>query len=144
MRTSKGFSNLAVVGEVRPETRSAARPWTGLLLGGHGRRRGRRRARRLTPALAALALLAWAQPASACGPEYVGRNFSVPATGTEANGEGLRLAESARGAPDGIPPFVIMREYFASGPGATGATFCSAGTVNTVNYYGDGRYDFTV
>jgi hypothetical protein len=37
-----------------------------------------------------------------------------------------------------------MREYFATGPGASGATFCSAGTVNAVNYYGNGSYDFTV
>ncbi len=135
MRTSKSFSNLAVVGEVRPETRSAARPWTGLLVGGHGRRRGGRRAQRLTPALTALALLAWGHPALACGPEYVGRNFAVPATGTDANGEGLRLAERSYGVEDGDPPLVIMREYDSAGPTASGATFCSAGTVNELKFY---------
>ena len=54
------------------------------------------------------------------------------------------MAERANGAPDADPPFVIMREYLAAGPAASGATSCSAGTVNTVKYYGDGSYDFTV
>ena len=82
--------------------------------------------------------------ASACGQVYVGRDFADPPTGTNANGEGLRLAEKSNGAPDADPPLVIMREYLAAGPAAAGATFCSAGTVNTVKYYGDGSYDFTV
>lgn len=54
------------------------------------------------------------------------------------------MAERANGAPDADPPFVIMREYLAAGPAASGATFCSAGTVDEVRYYGDGSYDFTV
>jgi hypothetical protein len=141
MRTSKGFSNIAVVGEVRLEARSAARPWTGLLLGGHGRCRAL--------AVAALTLLAWGHPApgQACGSLYVGRNFSEaspPPSPPDSNGELLRSDERSNGAPDADPPFVIMREYLAAGPAAAGATFCSAGTVNAVNYYGDGSYDFTV
>ena len=37
-----------------------------------------------------------------------------------------------------------MREYLTAGPAASGATFCSAGTVNEVKFYGGGSYDFTV
>jgi hypothetical protein len=144
MGPSTGFSKAAVAGEVRPQTRMSAHPRSALLLGGHGRRRCRTHAQRLTPALAALALLAGAQPASACGPEYVGMNFSVPATGNNANGEGLRTVLRSDGAVDLDPPFVIMREYDRSGPTESGAIFCSAGTVNEVKFYGGGHYDFTV
>ena len=68
--------------------------------------------------------------------QYVGNDFS-------ARSPYLQVLQR-QGSTDGVPPFVILREYGSSGPTTSGAVFDSAGTVNGVTFYGGGKYDFTV
>ena len=85
------------------------------------------------------ALCAGAAPAGAAQ-TYVGNDFSP--------GSSLLSALETDGYKDQSAPLVILQEYNPSGPLAAGAIFATAGTVNSVSYYGGfsggGKYDFTV
>ena len=85
------------------------------------------------------ALCAGAAPAGAAQ-TYVGNNFSP--------GSSLLSALETDGYKDQSAPLVILQEYNPSGPLASGAIFPTAGTVNSVSFYGGfsggGKYDFTV
>jgi PAN domain len=67
---------------------------------------------------------------------YVGNDFS--------SGSSLLASLQSRGAADGAPPLVIVKEYSPSEPTNSGAIFNSAGTVKSVTFFGGGKYDFTV
>ena len=93
---------------------------------------------RLLLGSALAALCAGAVPAAA--QTYVGNDF-LP-------GSSLLSALETDGYKDQSAPLVILQEYDPSGPSASGAIFPTAGTVNSVSYYGGfsggGKYDFTV